>query len=126
MADLEKLAEQLDTLTLVEAAELAELLQERWGVEASAGVAIAAAPGAAQAGAAEEEEQTEFDVVLTAAGDNRIQVIKAVRELTGLGLRESKAAVEEVPTKIREAVSKEEADEARERLEETGATVEVK
>ena len=127
MADLEQIAEQLDSLTLVEAAELADLLQERWGVEATAGVAVAAAPGAAGAdGAGAEEEQTEFDVVLTAAGDNRIQAIKAVREITGLGLRESKAAVEEVPTTLREAVSKEEADEAKAKLEEAGASVEIK
>lgn len=127
MADLEQIAEQLDSLTLVEAAELADLLQERWGVEATAGVAVAAAPGAAGAdGAGAEEEQTEFDVVLTAAGDNRIQAIKAVREITGLGLRESKAAVEEVPTTLREAVSKEEADEAKAKLEEAGASAEIK
>lgn len=127
MADLEQLAEQLDGLTLVEAAELADMLQERWGVEATAGVAVAAAPGAAAGdGAGAAEEQTEFDVVLTAAGDNRIQAIKAVREITGLGLRESKAAVEEVPTVLREAVSQEEADEARQKLEEAGASVEVK
>lgn len=127
MADLEQIAEQLDSLTLVEAAELADMLQERWGVEATAGVAVAAAPGAAGAdGAGAEEEQTEFDVVLTAAGDNRIQAIKAVREITGLGLRESKAAVEEVPTTLREAVSKEEADEAKAKLEEAGASVEIR
>lgn len=127
MADLNALVEQLDKLTLLEAAELSKMLQEKWGVSAAAPVAVAGVPGAPGAApAAVEEEKTEFDVVLTDAGANRIQVIKAVRELTGLGLREAKAAVEETPSKIREAVSKEEAEAARAKLEEAGAKVEIK
>ncbi len=127
MADLDALIEQLDQLTLVEAAELAKRLQEHWGVSAAAAVAVAAVPGAGAPGAAEEvEEKTEFDVILTAAGDNRIQVIKAVREITGLGLREAKQAVEDVPTTIKEGISKEEAEEIKKKLEEVGASVEIK
>lgn len=126
MADLNALVEQLDKLTLLEAAELSKMLQDKWGVSAAAPVAVGGLPGAAGAPAVPaEEEKTEFDVVLTDAGANRIQVIKAVRELTGLGLREAKAAVEETPSKIREAVSKEEAEAARAKLEEAGAKVQV-
>ncbi|HBY96497.1 MAG: 50S ribosomal protein L7/L12 [Ardenticatenaceae bacterium] len=127
MADLNALVEQLDKLSLLEAAELSKMLQDKWGVSAAAPMAVAGVPGAGAAAAAPvEEEKTEFDVILTDAGANRIQVIKAVRELTGLGLREAKATVEEAPSKIREAVSKEEAQAARARLEEAGAKVEVK
>jgi large subunit ribosomal protein L7/L12 len=127
MADLNAIVEQLDQLTLLEAANLSKMLQEKWGVSAAAPVAVGAVPGAAAAAPVEEaEEQTEFDVVLTDSGANRINVIKVVRELTGLGLREAKAAVEETPSKIREAVSKEDADAARAKLVEAGATVEVR
>lgn len=128
MADLNAIVEQLDKLTLLEAAELSKMLQEKWGVSAAAPVAVAGVPGVAAGAAAApvEEEKTEFDVVLTDAGANRIQVIKVVRELTGLGLREAKAAVEEAPTKIREAVSKEDAEAAKAKLEEAGAKVEIK
>jgi large subunit ribosomal protein L7/L12 len=127
MADLNAIVDQLDQLTLLEAAQLSKMLQEKWGVSAAAPVAVGALPGGGGAAAVEEvEEQTEFDVVLTDAGANRINVIKVVRELTGLGLREAKAAVEETPSKIREAVSREDADAARGRLEEAGAKVEVR
>ena len=127
MADLNAIVDQLDQLTLLEAAQLSKMLQEKWGVSAAAPVAVGALPGGAGAAAVEEvEEQTEFDVVLTDAGANRINVIKVVRELTGLGLREAKAAVEETPSKVREAVSREDADAARGRLEEAGAKVEVR
>jgi large subunit ribosomal protein L7/L12 len=127
MADLNAIVDQLDQLTLLEAAQLSKMLQEKWGVSAAAPVAVGALPGGGGAAPVEEvEEQTEFDVVLTDAGANRINVIKVVRELTGLGLREAKAAVEETPSKIREAVSREDADAARGRLEEAGAKVEVR
>lgn len=135
MADNDKLAqvkELLNSLTVLEAAQLAQELQDEWGVSAAAPAAVGAmpgmmAPGAAPEAAEEEEEQTEFDVFITDFGPQKIQVIKAVRELTSLGLRESKEAVEagdEAP--IRQAVSKEEAEEAKARLEEAGATVEVR
>ncbi|MDQ4078851.1 MAG: 50S ribosomal protein L7/L12 [Chloroflexota bacterium] len=125
MADLDALVEQLDQLTLLEAAELSKRLQDKWGVSAAAPVAVAAAGGA---GAAEEavEEKTEFDVILVEGGAQKIQAIKAVRELTGLGLREAKAAVEEAPTTLKEGVSREEADEALARLEEAGAKAEIR
>ncbi len=127
MADLNAIVDQLDQLTLLEAAQLSKMLQEKWGVSAAAPVAVGALPGGGGAAAGDEvEEQPEFDVVLTDAGANRINVIKVVRELTGLGLREAKAAVEETPSKIREAVSREDADAARGRLEEAGAKVEVR
>lgn len=127
MADLNAIAEQLDQLTLLEAAELSKMLQEKWGVSAAAPVAYAGAAGGAGAAPAEVvEEQTEFDVVLTDGGSNKIQAIKVVRELTGLGLREAKAAVEEVPSKIKEGVSKEEAQAVKAKLEESGAKVEVR
>ena len=128
MADLNAIVEQLDQLTLLEAAELSKMLQEKWGVSAAAPMAVAA-PGAGGGAAAETpvaEEQSEFDVVLLDGGANRINVIKAVRELTGLGLREAKAAVEETPSKIKEGVSKDEAQAARAKLEEAGGKVEVK
>lgn len=123
---LEKLVAELDSLTLVEAAELAKMLQDKWGVTAAAPVAVAALPGAAAAEAAPpEEEKTEFDVVLKEIGANKIPVIKVVRELTGLGLREAKEAVEAAPNTIKSAVSKEEAEAARAKLEEVGAVVEI-
>ena len=125
---VEQIAEQLDTLTLLEAAQLSKLLQEKWGVSAAAPVAVAAVPGAAAGGgaAAAEEEKTEFDVILTGAGDKKIQVIKVVRELTGLGLKEAKAVVDEAPKPVKEKVAKAEADDMRKKLEEVGATVEIK
>jgi large subunit ribosomal protein L7/L12 len=130
MAKVEEIAEQLDQLTLLEAAQLSKLLQEKWGVSAAAPVAVAAVPGLAGApgGAAPavEEEKTEFDVVLTASGDKKIQVIKVVRELTGLGLKEAKAVVDEAPKPVKEKVTKAEAEDMKKKLEEVGATVEIK
>lgn len=125
MADLEKIAEDLSALTVLEAAELAKLLEEKWGVSAAAPVAVAAAP--AQGGdATAEEEQTEFDVILTAFGDKKINVIKEVRAITGLGLKEAKDLVEGAPKAIKEGVSKGEADELKAKLESAGGTVELK
>ncbi|RME44413.1 MAG: 50S ribosomal protein L7/L12 [Caldilineae bacterium] len=128
MADLEKLVEQLSELTLLEAAELTKMLEEKWGVSAAAPVAVAAAvPGAAGAAAEAEEEKTEFDVVLKGVGPKKIQVIKAVRALrSDLGLKEAKAVVDEAPSTILEGVSKEEAEEAKAKLEAEGAEVEIK
>ncbi len=131
MADLEKLVEELSSLTLLEAAELTKILEDKWGVSAAAAPAMAMMPGmmaggAAAGGAAEEvEEQTEFDVILTDVGAKKINVIKEVRALTSLGLKEAKAVVDE-KGKILEAVSKEAAAEAKEKLEAAGAKVEVK
>ena len=125
--NIEEIAEKLDTLTLPEASQLAKLLQERWGVSAAAAVAAPAAGGAASAGgAAAAEEKTEFDVVLNAAGDKKIQVIKVVRELTGLGLKEAKDLVDGAPKAVKEKVAKGEAADIKKKLEEVGATVEVK
>ena len=127
MANVEQIAEELDKLTLIEAAQLSKLLQEKWGVSAAAPVAMAAAPGAgAGAAAPAAEEQTEFDVVLSAAGDKQIQVIKVVRELTGLGLKEAKDLVDGAPKPVKEKVTKAEADDMKKKLEEQGATVQVK
>ena len=127
MADLEKLYEELSALTLLEAAELKKLLEERWGVSAAAPIAMAGMmPGMAAAAEEEVEEQTEFDVVLKDHGAKKIQVIKAVRALTELGLKEAKGVVEDTPSTILEAVSKEAAEEAKAKLESEGATVEVK
>ena len=128
MATVEQIAEQLDKLTLLEAAELSKLLQEKWGVSAAAPVAVAAVPGAAgaAAGGAAVEEQTEFDVILGAAGEKKIQVIKVVRELTGLGLKEAKDLVDGAPKPVKEKVSKAEAEDMKKKLEEQGATVQVK
>jgi large subunit ribosomal protein L7/L12 len=126
---VEQIAEQLDGLTLLEAAQLSKLLQEKWGVSAAAPVAMAAMPGGAAGGgapAAAEEEKTEFDLVLLAAGDKKIQVIKVVRELTGLGLKEAKAVVDEAPKPVKEKVSKAEAEDMKKKLEEVGASVEIK
>src|SRR5262245_48840995 len=129
MTKVEQMAEQLDQLTLLEAAQLSKLLQEKWGVSAAAPVAVAAMPGMGGPGAAApvaEEEKTEFDLVLTTAGDKKIQVIKVVRELTGLGLKEAKAVVDEAPKPVKEKVSKAEAEDMKKKLEEVGATVEIK
>jgi large subunit ribosomal protein L7/L12 len=127
-ANIEEIAEKLDTLTLLEAAQLSKLLQEKWGVSAAATVAVAAPAGggAAAGGAAGAEEKTEFDVVLNAAGDKKIQVIKVVRELTGLGLKEAKDLVDGAPKAVKEKVAKAEAADMKKKLEEVGATVEVK
>ncbi len=128
MAAVEQIAEQLDKLTLLEAAQLSKLLQEKWGVSAAAPVAVGAVPGAAPGAAApaEEEEKTEFDVILTASGDKKIQVIKVVRELTGLGLKEAKSVADDAPKPVKEKVSKAEAQEMKKKLEEVGATIEIK
>ena len=126
MADIEKIAEELSTLTVLEAAELATLLEEKWGVSAAAApVALAMPAGGGDAGAA-AEEQTEFDVVLTAVGASKINVIKEVRAITGLGLKEAKDLVEGAPKPVKEGVAKEEAEEIKGKLEEAGASVEVK
>ena len=126
MADIQKLAEDLSALTVLEAAELATLLEDKWGVSAAAApVAVAAVAGGGDAGGA-AEEKSEFDVILAAAGDKKINVIKEVRGITGLGLKEAKDLVEAAPKAVKEGVSKEEADEIKGKLEEAGATVEVK
>jgi large subunit ribosomal protein L7/L12 len=126
-ANIEEIAEKLDTLTRLEAAQLSKLLQEKWGVSAAAAVAVAApAAGGAAAAGAGAEEKTEFDVVLNAAGDKKIQVIKVVRELTGLGLKEAKDLVDGAPKPVKEKVAKAEAADMKKKLEEVGATVEVK
>ena len=126
MADLQKIVEDLSGLTLLEAAELTKLLEAKWGVSA-ASVAMAAAPAAGPApAAAVAEEKTEFDVILTGAGEKKIQVIKVVRELTSLGLKEAKDLVEGVPKAVKEGISKEEAESVKKKLEEVGAAVEIK
>ena len=125
--NIEEIAEKLDGLTLIEAAQLSKLLQEKWGVSAAAvAVAAPAAGGGAAAGAAAAEEKTEFDVILSAAGDKKIQVIKVVRELTGLGLKEAKDLVDGAPKPVKEKIAKAEAADMKKKLEEVGATVEVK
>jgi large subunit ribosomal protein L7/L12 len=123
MADLEKIVEDLSNLSVLEAAELSKMLEEKWGVSASAAVAVAAAPGAE---AAAEEEKDEFDVMLMSAGEKKINVIKEVRAITGLGLKEAKDLVESAPKAIKEAAAKGEAEEIKAKLEEAGATVELK
>jgi large subunit ribosomal protein L7/L12 len=125
MADLEQLVEELSNLTLLEAAELKVMLEERWGVTAAAPMAVAAMPGVSVAAAA-EEEKTEFDVVLADIGPKKIQVIKAVRSLTTLGLKEAKELVESAPNAVLEAVGKEEAEDAKAKLEAEGAVVEIR
>jgi large subunit ribosomal protein L7/L12 len=125
MADLQKLAEELSSLTVLEAAELSKLLEEKWGVSAAAPVAAAAAPAAAAA-AAPVEEQTEFTVILTGAGDKKINVIKEVRTITGLGLKEAKDLVEGAPKPVKEGVGKDEVAKIKKMLEDAGASVEVK
>tara|TARA_Y100000588_G_C14054766_1_gene838864 strand:- start:177 stop:602 length:426 start_codon:yes stop_codon:yes gene_type:complete len=124
MADLEKFAEELSNLTVMEAAELSKLLEEKWGVTAAAPVAVAAASGAADSSAPEEKD--EFEVVLAAAGEKKINVIKEVRTITGLGLKEAKDLVEGAPKSVKEGVKKDEAEEIKKKLEEAGATVELK
>ncbi len=126
MADLDKLVEDLSALTVLEAAELSKLLEEKWGVSAAAPVAVAAAGGAAGGGEAAAEEKDEFDVVLTAAGDKKINVIKEVRAITGLGLKEAKDMVEGAPKTVKEAAPKAEAEELKAKLEAAGASVELK
>lgn len=126
MSKIEQLVEDLSSLTVIEAAELSKLLEEKWGVSAAQPVAVAAAAGAAGDEKAEVEEKTEFDVVLTGFGTSKIPVIKEVRAITDLGLKEAKALVEDVPKAVKEGVSKDEADALQKRLEDAGATVEVK
>ena len=123
MAELSKIVDELSSLTVLEAAELAKMLEEKWGVSAAAAVAVAAAPGAA---AAPVEEKTEFTVVLAAAGEKKIEVIKEVRALTGLGLKEAKDLVEGAPKAVKESVSKDEAEKIKAQLEKAGAKVELK
>ena len=127
MSKLEKLVEELSTLSVLEAAELSKLLEEKWGVSAAAPVAVAAAGGAAAAPAEAAEEQTEFTVVLTAGGDKKINVIKEVRGVRpDLGLKEAKDLVEGAPQNVKENISKQEAEEIKKKLEEAGASVQVK
>ena len=123
MADLQKIVDELSTLTVMEAADLAKLLEEKWGVSAAAAVAVA---GPAAAGAAAAEEKTEFTVMLTAAGDKKIEVIKEVRAITGLGLKEAKDLVEGAPKAVKEGVNKDEAEKVKAQLEKAGAKVELK
>jgi large subunit ribosomal protein L7/L12 len=126
MADLSKIVDELSTLTVLEAAELSKMLEEKWGVSAAAPVAVAAAGGAGGAAAAPVEEKTEFDVVLTAAGDKKINVIKEVRAITGLGLKEAKDLVEGAPKTVKEAATKAEAEDIKKKLEDAGAKVSLK
>ena len=127
MADLQKIVNDLSSLTVLEAAELAKLLEEKWGVSAAAAVAVAAGPAAAGApGAAPAEEKTEFTVVLASAGEKKIEVIKEVRAITGLGLKEAKDLVEGAPKAVKEAVSKDDAGKIKAQLEKVGAKVELK
>ncbi|MCY3828742.1 MAG: 50S ribosomal protein L7/L12 [Rhodospirillaceae bacterium] len=132
MADLEKIAEDLSSLTVLEAAELSKMLEEKWGVQASAGGGMMMMPGAMPGAAAAEsddggaEEKTEFDVILTSFGDKKINVIKEVRAVTGLGLKEAKDLVEGAPKPVKEGTSKDEAEEIKKKLEEAGASVELK
>jgi large subunit ribosomal protein L7/L12 len=126
MADLTKLVNDLSALTVMEAAELSKMLEEKWGVSAAAPVAVAAAPGGGGAAAPAAEAKTEFNVILAAAGDKKINVIKEVRAITGLGLKEAKDLVEGAPKPVKEGVGKDEADKLKKQLEEAGATVELK
>ena len=126
MADIEKIAEDLSASTVLEAAELAKLLEEKWGVSAAAPVAVAAAAGGGDAGGAAAEEKTDFDVVLASVGASKINVIKEVRAITGLGLKEAKDLVEAAPKAVKEGASKDEAEEIKGKLEAAGATVELK
>ena len=126
MADLAKLVDDLSALTVLEASELSKMLEEKWGVSAAAPVAMAAAPGAGGAAAAPAEEKTEFDVILAAFGDNKINVIKEVRAITGLGLKEAKDLVEGAPKNVKEAISKDDAEKFKKQLEAAGAKVELK
>ena len=126
MANLEQLVDELSSLSVLEAAQLSKMLEEKWGVSAAAPVAVAAAPAAAAAAAEPVEEKTEFDVILTVVGDKKINVIKEVRAVTNLGLKEAKDLVEAAPKTVKEGVKKEEAEQIKKKLEEAGATVEVK
>jgi large subunit ribosomal protein L7/L12 len=126
MADLQKIVDDLSSLTILEASELAKLLEDKWGVSAAAAVAVAAGPAGGGAAAAPAEEKTEFTVVLAAAGDKKIEVIKEVRALTGLGLKEAKDLVEGAPKPVKEGVSKDEAEKVKAQLEKAGAKVELK
>jgi large subunit ribosomal protein L7/L12 len=126
MADIEKIAEELSSLTVMEAAELATLLEEKWGVSAAAAPVAVAAVAGGDAGGAAAEEKSEFDVVLTAAGASKINVIKEVRAITGLGLKEAKDLVEGAPKAVKEGVAKDEAESIKAKLEEAGASVELK
>ncbi len=126
MADLAKIVDDLSSLTVLEAAELAKMLEEKWGVSAAAAVAVAAAPGAGGGAAAPVEEKTEFAVELTAAGDKKIEVIKEVRAITGLGLKEAKDLVEAAPKMVKEGVAKDEAEKLKKQLEAVGAKVTLK
>ena len=126
MANLEKIVDDLSSLTVLEAAELAKLLEEKWGVSAAAAVAVAAGPAAGGAAAAPVEEQTEFTVMLTAIGDKKIEVIKEVRAITGLGLKEAKDLVEGAPKPVKEGVNKDDAAKLKAQLEKAGAKVELK
>lgn len=126
MADLEKIVEELSSLTVMEAAELSKMLEEKWGVSAAAPVAVAAVGGAGGGEAAAAEEKTEFDVILASAGDKKINVIKEVRAITGLGLKEAKDLVEGAPKAVKEGVDKDEAEQLKAKLEEAGAKVELK
>jgi large subunit ribosomal protein L7/L12 len=126
MADLNEIAETLSGLTVMEAAELSTLLEDKWGVSAAAPVVMAAMPGAVEGGAAAVEEKTEFDVVLISFGDKKIQVIKEVRAITGLGLKEAKALVEEAPKALKEGIEKDEAETIKKKIEEAGGQADVK
>ncbi len=126
MANLEKIADDLSALTVMEAAELSKMLEEKWGVSAAAPVAVAAGGAAAEGGGDADAEKDSFDIILAAVGDKKINVIKEVRAVTQLGLKEAKDLVESAPAPIKEAVKKEEADEIKTKLEEAGATVELK
>ena len=126
MANLEQIVEDLSSLTVLEASELAKMLEDKWGVSAAAPVAMAAMPGAAGGAAEAAEEQTEFDVILVSAGDKKINVIKEVRAITGLGLKEAKELVEAGGKAVKEAASKDEAEELKKKLEDAGASVELK
>ncbi len=125
-ANLEQIVDDLSNLTVLEAAELSKMLEEKWGVSAAAPVAVAAVGGGADAGGAAAEEKDDFDVILAGAGDKKINVIKEVRAITGLGLKEAKDLVEGAPQPVKEGVAKDEAEEIKKKLEEAGATVEVK
>ncbi len=126
MADLARLVDELSSLTVLEAADLSKMLEEKWGVSAAAPVAVAAAPAAGAAAAAPVEEKTEFTVVLAKAGDKKINVIKEIRTITGLGLKEAKDLVEGAPKTVKEGINKDEAEKIRKVLEENGAAVEIK
>ncbi len=127
MADLEKLADELSNLTVMEAADLSKLLEEKWGGTAAAPMAVAAAPGAASGDAGgDAEEKDEFDIILASVGEKKINVIKEVRTITGLGLKEAKELVEGAPKPVKEGAKKDEAEEIKKKLEEAGATVELK